>query len=97
MAKEVIVLLGAGKMGLAIVRRIASGKKVVLGDLSSKILETAKEELLDAGFDVDIKIVDGSNRRSITEFAEYAASFGQISRYILHLIWRSQKILLKLI
>lgn len=32
MAKEVIVLLGAGKMGLAIVRRIASGKKVVLGD-----------------------------------------------------------------
>ncbi len=82
MAKEVVVLLGAGKMGLAIVRRIASGKKVVLGDLSSKILETAKEELLDAGFDVDIKIVDGSNRRSITEFAEYAASFGQISRYI---------------
>ena len=69
-------------MGLAIVRRIASGKKVVLGDLSSKILETAKEELLDAGFDVDTKIVDGSNRRSITEFAEYAASFGQISRYI---------------
>lgn len=34
--KDVVVLLGAGCMGLAIVRRIASDKKVLLGDISEK-------------------------------------------------------------
>ena len=37
--KEVIALLGAGSMGTAIVRRIAAGRKVLLGDISEKNLE----------------------------------------------------------
>lgn len=32
--KPVIALLGAGSMGTAIVRRIATGKKILLGDIS---------------------------------------------------------------
>ena len=32
--KPVITLLGAGSMGTAIVRRIAAGKKILLGDIS---------------------------------------------------------------
>ena len=31
--KEVIALLGAGSMGTAILRRIAAGKKILLGDV----------------------------------------------------------------
>ena len=31
--KEVIALLGAGSMGTAIVRRIAAGRKILLGDI----------------------------------------------------------------
>lgn len=33
--KQVVALLGAGSMGTAIVRRIAAGKKVLLGDIST--------------------------------------------------------------
>ena len=39
--KKVIALLGAGSMGTAIVRRIAAGRKILLGDLSEKNLEKA--------------------------------------------------------
>ena len=35
---EVVALLGAGSMGTAIVRRIAAGKKILLGDISEKAL-----------------------------------------------------------
>ena len=36
--KPVIALLGAGSMGTAIVRRIAAGKKILLGDISENNL-----------------------------------------------------------
>lgn len=39
--KPVIALLGAGSMGTAIVRRIAAGKKILLGDTASKRSATA--------------------------------------------------------
>ena len=34
--KEVLVLVGAGQIGMAIARRIGYGKKIVLGDRSMK-------------------------------------------------------------
>ena len=34
MRKDTIIWMGAGQIGLAIVRRIASGKKVIIGDKS---------------------------------------------------------------
>ncbi len=37
---EVVVLLGAGSMGTAIAKRIATGRKVLLGDISEKISRT---------------------------------------------------------
>ena len=36
--KQVVALLGAGSMGTAIVRRIAGGKKILLGDISAQAL-----------------------------------------------------------
>ena len=45
-SKEVIALLGAGSMGTAIVRRIAAGRTVLLGDVSEDNLERAKKDLL---------------------------------------------------
>ena len=44
--KEVVALLGAGSMGTAIVRRIAAGKKILLGDISEKALERVGEDLV---------------------------------------------------
>ena len=42
--KEVIALLGAGSMGTAIVRRIAAGRKILLGDISEKNLEKVSHD-----------------------------------------------------
>ena len=38
--KEVVVLLGAGDMGLAIIKRISAGKKILLADINEEKLKT---------------------------------------------------------
>ena len=40
--KEVVALLGAGSMGMAIAERVAQNRTVLLGDISEKALETAR-------------------------------------------------------
>ena len=56
--KPVIALLGAGSMGTAIVRRIASGKKILLGDISEANLERVSHELTYSGYDVETAVVN---------------------------------------
>ena len=48
-SKPVIALLGAGSMGTAIVRRIAAGKKILLGDISGQNLEKAGRDFRCSG------------------------------------------------
>ena len=48
--KEVIALLGAGSMGTAIIRRFATGRIILLGDISEKNLEKASDELKYSGY-----------------------------------------------
>ena len=76
--KEVVVLLGAGSMGTAIVRRIAAGKKILLGDLSRKALERVSREFTYSGYDVETQIVDACDEQSIRAFAAKAASMGPV-------------------
>ena len=45
--KPIVALLGAGRMGTAIVRRIAAGKKILLGEHASFI--TGTDLLIDGG------------------------------------------------
>ena len=74
--KEVAVLLGAGSMGTAIVRRIAAGKKILLGDISEKALERVSHEFTYGGYDVEMQVVDACDEQSIRAFAVKAASMG---------------------
>ena len=80
--KEVVVLLGAGSMGTAIVRRIAAGKKILLGDISEKALERVSREFTYSGYDVETQIVDACDEQSIRAFAQKAASLGAVRYYI---------------
>lgn len=80
--KEVIALLGAGSMGTAIVRKIAAGKKILLGDISEKNLEHTANDLRYSGYDTETMIVDASDKNSIHEFAERAASLGPVMYFI---------------
>ena len=54
--KPVIALLGAGSMGTAIVRRIAAGKKILLGDISERNLEKVSHDFQYSGYDVETMI-----------------------------------------
>ncbi|MBR5118228.1 MAG: SDR family oxidoreductase [Muribaculaceae bacterium] len=80
--KAVVALLGAGSMGTAIVRRIAAGKKILLGDISEKALERVGDDFRRSGYDVDTMVVDALQKNSIEAFAQRAASLGPVMYFI---------------
>ena len=80
--KEVIALLGAGSMGTAIVRRIASGRKILLGDISEKNLEKVSHDFQYSGYDVETMIVNALEKESVEAFAEKAAQLGIVKYFI---------------
>ncbi|MGA7755344.1 MAG: SDR family NAD(P)-dependent oxidoreductase [Candidatus Sulfotelmatobacter sp.] len=63
--KSVIVVIGAGSIGQAIVRRISAGKYVVLADIRQENADAAAKTLTDAGFNVTTATVDVSLRASV--------------------------------
>ena len=80
--KPVIALLGAGSMGTAIVRRIAAGKKILLGDISEKALEKVSHDFQYSGYDVETMIVNALKKDSVEAFARKAASLGPVMYFI---------------
>ena len=80
--KEVIALLGAGSMGTAIVRWIAAGRKILLGDISEKNLEKVSHDFQYSGYDVETMIVNALEKNSVEAFAEKAASLGDVMYFI---------------
>ena len=51
MNKKVAVLLGAGSIGQAIIRRVSAGKHIVLADYNTQNILAATKTLEDAGFE----------------------------------------------
>ncbi len=80
--KAVIALMGAGSMGTAIVRRIASGKKILLGDISEKALERVGEDFSRCGYDVETMQVNALQKESIEAFAQKASDLGPVMYFI---------------
>ena len=80
--KEVIALLGAGSMGTAIVRRIAAGRKILLGDISEENLEKVSHDFIYSGYDVETMVVDALKKESVTVFAQKAAELGDVMYFI---------------
>jgi NAD(P)-dependent dehydrogenase (short-subunit alcohol dehydrogenase family) len=78
MSKEVIVLSGSGTIGIAIVRRIAVGKVLLLADLKIENAEKQAQELRNAGFNVHTIACDVSNRESVNKLVETATGLGKI-------------------
>ena len=80
--KQVIALLGAGSMGTAIVRRIAAGRKILLGDISEANLERVSHDFRYSGYDVETMIVNALEKASVEAFSEKAASLGDVMYFI---------------
>jgi NAD(P)-dependent dehydrogenase (short-subunit alcohol dehydrogenase family) len=80
--REVVALLGAGSMGMAIAERVAQNRTVLLGDISEKALEAARQKLEYSGYSVETMRVDASDKESIYAFAARAKELGPVKYYI---------------
>jgi len=75
---KVIVVIGAGSIGQAIVRRVSAGKHVLMADIRKENADAAAKTLGDAGFDVTTAVVDVSSRASVHALANAAAVLGEV-------------------
>lgn len=76
--REVVLWVGAGEIGKAIVRRIAAGRKVIAGDKRLENARCAAEELNNVGFDIEPTEVDLSERDSILAAIDEASRHGVV-------------------
>lgn len=63
--KNVMLLAGAGQIGMAIARRMGTGMKIVMGDKKIENARSIAETMNEAGFDAVPVEMDLSNRESI--------------------------------
>lgn len=82
MEKEVMLLTGAGQIGMAIVRRMGYGKKIIIGDKKLKQAQAVAKILNEAGFDALAFEMDLSSRSSICNLIEEAQRYGDISMLV---------------
>ncbi len=75
---QVIVVIGAGSIGQAIVRRIGAGKHVLLADLRQENADGAAKTLSDAGFNVTTTVVDVASRSSVHSLVDAATKLGEV-------------------
>ena len=80
--KKVAVLVGAGSIGLAIIRRIGVGKHIVLADYNIGNAERAAKTLEGAGFECSAVECDLGSRESILSLVEYATSRGEVQNVV---------------
>lgn len=82
MKKDVIVIIGAGGIGVAIARRQGVGKTVLLADYNDQTLQAAAQELRGASYTVETLTVDVSDRASVARLADHAAGLGPVMQVV---------------
>ena len=79
MEKDVMILTGAGQIGMAIARRMGYGKKIVIGDKNPDNAQAVAKIMNDAGYDADAVEMDLSSRGSIKNLIAKAQEYGDIT------------------
>ena len=82
MAKEVMLLTGAGQIGMAIARRMGYGKKIVVGDKCMENAEAVCKIMNEAGFDCVAVEMDLASRKSIQNIIAEARKYGEIKMLV---------------
>ena len=80
--KDVIILTGAGQIGMAIARRMGYGMKIVVGDKSPENAQAIAKIMNAAGFDAVPVEMDLSSRDSIMKLIAEARRYGEISMLV---------------
>lgn len=78
MNKEVMLVIGAGQISLAITRRIGYGKKIILGDKNINNAQKIAGIMTNAGFDAVPFAMDLSSRESIQAMIAEGQKYGDI-------------------
>lgn len=82
MEKEVMIVTGAGQIGMAIARRIGCGKKIILGDKKPENAVAIANTMNEAGFDVMPLATDIASRESIKSLIGEAQKHGNITMFV---------------
>ena len=80
--KKVMILAGAGQIGMAIARRMGTGMKIIIGDKKLQNAEIIADIMNKAGFDVAPIEMDLSSRDSIKNIIAKAQEFGEITMLV---------------
>ncbi|MCM1030881.1 MAG: SDR family oxidoreductase [Oscillibacter sp.] len=82
MNNGVMILIGAGQIGMAIARRMGYGMKIVMGDRNLDNAKAICTTMNNAGFDTVPFEMDLSNRASILAIIAEAQKYGQIAMLV---------------
>ena len=80
--KDVMILTGAGQIGMAIARRMGYGMKIVVGDKKIENAQTISKIMNEAVFDAVPVEMDLSSRDSIMNMIAEAKKYGEISMLV---------------
>lgn len=80
--KNVMILCGAGQIGMAIARRMGYGMKIIIGDKKYENAKAVADIMTAAGFDVTAVTMDLSERVSIQSMITEAQKHGSIKMLI---------------
>lgn len=80
--KKVMLLVGAGQIGMAIARRVGTGMKIIVGDKKMENAESIATILNHAGFDAFPMQTDLSDRASIQAMLAKGQAYGEITMLV---------------
>lgn len=80
--KDVMILTGAGQIGMAIARRMGTGMKIVIGDKKLENAQAVAGIMNEAGFDTVPVEMDLSSRESILNMIGEGQKHGEISMLV---------------
>ena len=82
MNKDILILTGAGQIGMAIARRVGYGKKIIIADKKIENAQTIANIMTNSGFDTKAMTMDLASRDSILNVIDEAKSYGDIKMII---------------
>ena len=82
MSAKVLVIIGAGGMGLAVARRLGAGRTVLLADIGEDALKAAERTLSDEGLTVATQVVDVTSTASVQYLARTAQAAGEVDQVV---------------
>lgn len=80
--KKVMLLVGAGQIGMAIARRVGTGMKIIVGDKKTENTENIAAILNNAGFDAFPVKTDLSDKASIQSMIARGQEYGEITMLV---------------